>query len=66
VLFIDDRSGRENSSLVLRRINGGQLLAIGLQRKKSEWNDVVDLTPGSYILQDAGNSELRCQITILP
>ena len=66
VLFIDDRSGRENSSLLLQRSNGGQLRAIGLQRKKTEWNDVVDLTPGTYILQDANNSELRCQITILP
>jgi len=66
VLFIDDRSGRENSSLVLQRSNGGQVRAIGLQRKKTEWNDVVDLTPGTYILQDANNSELRCQITILP
>ena len=66
VLFIDDRSGRENSSLALQRSNGGQLRAIGLQRQKSEWNDVVDLTPGTYILQDANNSELRCQITILP
>lgn len=66
VLFIDDRSGRDNSSLLLQRNNKGQLRAIGLERRKSEWNDVVDLTPGTYILQDANNSELRCQITILP
>ena len=66
VLFIDDRSGRDTSSLLLQRNNGGQLRAIGLERRKSEWNDVVDLTPGTYILQDANNSELRCQITILP
>ena len=66
VLFIDDRSGREDSSLVLQRGNGAHLRAIGLKRQKSEWNDVVDLTPGTYILQDANNSELRCQITILP
>jgi hypothetical protein len=66
VLFIEDRSGRENSSLVLRRDNGGQLRTIGLQRKKSEWSDVVNLTPGTYILQDANNSELPCRITILP
>ena len=66
VLFIDDRSGRDHSSLLLRRSSGGQLRAIGLERRKSEWNEVVDLTPGTYILQDANNSELRCQITILP
>jgi hypothetical protein len=66
VLFIDDRSGRENSSLLLQRSNGGQLRAIGLQRQKSEWNDVVDLTPGTYVLQDGNNPEWQCQITILP
>lgn len=66
VLFIDDRSGRENSSLTLQRVNGAQLRTIGIQRKRSEWNDVVDLTPGTYVLQDANDSASRCQITILP
>ena len=65
VLFIDDRSGKENSSLELKRMNGERLRSVSLQRKKSEWNDVVDLPPGTYVLQD-GNSESRCQITILP
>jgi hypothetical protein len=65
VLFIDDRSGKE-TALVLQRINGERLRAINLNRKKSEWHSVIDLSPGTYVLQDAGNSELRCQITILP
>jgi len=65
VLFVDDRSGKEKTSLELKRMNGERLRAISLQRKKSEWNDVVDLPPGTYVLQD-GNSESRCQITILP
>jgi hypothetical protein len=66
VLFLDDRSGKDNSSLELKRVNGERLRTISLQRKKSDWHDVVDLSPGSYILQDANNSERRCQITILP
>ena len=66
VLFVDDRSGKENSSLVLQRVNGERVRSANLQRKKSEWNDVVDLSPGNYVLQDADNPELRCQITILP
>ena len=65
VLFIDDRSGKE-TSLVLQRLKGERLRAINLNRKKSEWHDVIDLPPGTYVLQDANNSELRCQITILP
>ena len=67
VLFIDDRSGNQNSSLLLQRAaKDERLRAINLNQKKSEWNDVVDLSPGTYVLQDAGNPELRCQITILP
>ena len=66
VLFIDDRSGKENSSLTLHRINGERLRAVSLNRKKTEWYDVVDLPPGTYVLQDANNSDLRCQITVLP
>jgi hypothetical protein len=66
VLFLDDRSGKDKSSLVLQRVNGERLRAINMERKKSNWHDVANLTPGTYILHDANNSELRCQITILP
>jgi hypothetical protein len=65
VLFIDDRSGKE-TSLVLKPLKGERLRAISLNRKKSEWHDVLNLSPGTYVLQDANNPELRCQITILP
>ena len=66
VLFIDDRSGKQKSLLVLQRATGERVRAVNLNRKKSEWNDVLDLAPGVYVLQDAGNHELRCQITIQP
>jgi hypothetical protein len=66
VLFVEDRSGRENSSLGLQRANGERVRTVSLQRRRSEWNDVVDLTPGTYILQDVNNPALRCQINILP
>ena len=66
VLFLDDRSGKENSSLLLQRLNGERLRAIKLERKKSNWNEVINLAPGTYILQDGNNAALRCQITILP
>lgn len=66
VLFLDDRSGKENSSLALQRLNGERLRAVNINRKKSEWHDLVDLSPGTYVLQHTHNPELRCQITILP
>ena len=66
VLFLDDRSGRETSSLILRRLSGEHPRTINLERKKSNWNEVVDLPPGTYILEDKNNAEAHCQITILP
>jgi hypothetical protein len=66
VLVVDDRSGKENSSLELQRVNSERLRTISINRKKSDWHDVFDLAPGTYVLQDARNPDLRCQITILP
>ena len=51
VLFIDDRSGKERSALVLQRLRGDGLRAVNLNRKKAEWHDVIDLPPGTYVLQ---------------
>ena len=66
ILFVDDRSGKDSSSLELKRMNSQRVRTVSLNRRKSEWNDVIDLSPGTYVLQDVSNSELRCQITILP
>ena len=66
VLFVDDRSGKDNSSLELKQMNGQRVRAVSINRTKSNWNGVVDLSPGTYVLQDGSNAELRCQITILP
>ena len=66
VLFVDDRSGREGSSLTLQRVKGDRLRDLNTNNKKSEGYDVVDLPPGDYVLTDATNSESRFQITIRP
>jgi hypothetical protein len=64
VLLVDDRSGREGSTLTLQRVKGERLRDLNTNRKKSEWYDVVDLPPGDYVLSDAQNPERRCQITL--
>jgi hypothetical protein len=66
VLFIDDRSGKEHSLLVLQRSKGERVRAVSLNREKSEWHDLIDLSPGDYVLQDASNPDLHCLITIRP
>ena len=66
VLFVEDRSGRSNTSLRLQRLRGDQVRDVRTSRMKSEWHDVVNLPAGDYILIDDSNPEARCQITILP
>jgi hypothetical protein len=66
VLVVDDRSGKEASSLRLQRVKGEHLRDLNTNRKKSEWYDLVDLPPGDYVLSDAENPDWRCQITLLP
>lgn len=66
VLLVDDRSGKESSSLTLQRVNGARVRDINTERMKFEWHDVINLPSGDYILTDAGNPNSHCQITILP
>lgn len=66
VLFVDDRTNSEASSLILQRVTGERLQQVKTSRNKSEWNAVIDLPPGHYVMTTTANSEARCQITILP
>ncbi len=62
--MVDDRCGKEGSSLSLQRLKGEQLRDIGMTKKKSEWFDIINLPAGDYVLTDAVNPERRCQITL--
>jgi len=66
VLLVDDRSGKDGSSLRLQRLRGEDLRELNTNRRKSEWHDLISLPPGDYLLSDAENPERRCQITLLP
>jgi hypothetical protein len=66
VLFVEDQSGRNDASLRLQKLDGGQVRDVNTSRMKSEWHDVINLPSGEYVLTDASNPESRCQITILP
>ena len=65
VLVVDDRSGNQNSSFTLQRVNGEHLRGVNTNRMKSEWHDVVNLPPGDYLLTN-NNSDSSCHITVLP
>ncbi len=66
VLFVDDRTQRESSTLNLMRVSGERMKEARTSKNRSEWHDLIDLTPGVYLLVDEVSSQSRCQITILP
>ena len=66
VLFVEDRSGKSESSLKLQRLKGELLREVNTSRMKFEWHDVINLPAGEYILTNDSQPEARCQITIFP
>ena len=66
VMFVEDRSGKSNSSLELQRVKGELLRAVNTSRMKSDWQDVINLPAGEYVLTDVSQPEAQCRITILP
>ena len=66
ILLVDDRTGTDGSSLQLQRVNGERVRDVKTNKTKSEWNGLVDLPPGDYVLTIAGSPESQCQIKIQP
>ena len=66
VLFVEDRSGKSDSSLRLQRLSGERLRDVNTSRMKSEWHDVINLPAGEYLLTDDSQPEAQCRIIILP
>jgi hypothetical protein len=66
MLLVDDRSGKASSSLQLQRVNGERVRDVSTNKTKSEWNGLIDLPPGDYVLTIAGSPESQCQIKIQP
>ena len=66
MLLVDDRTGKDSSSLQLQRVNGERVRDVSTNKTKSEWNGLIDLPPGDYILTIAGSPESQCQIRIQP
>ena len=66
VLFVEDRSGKSGSSLKLQRVKGELVRGVNTSRMKSDWQDVINLPTGEYILMDDSQPEAHCRITILP
>ena len=66
LLAVNDRSGKEDVTLLLVQGTGDRLNEVRMRERarKHEWRQVVNLPPGRYELREASNPEHVCQITI--
>lgn len=63
-LAIEDRSGIETLSFLLRRRVGEHLRSIQGSRTAPNWNDGVDLEAGQYVLTEIGHPHWSCRLII--
>jgi hypothetical protein len=66
MVVVNNRSGLPEVSLRLERLAGSRLRDVRIDRKKLDWNSVLDLTPGTYKLTEARHPTWACEITITP
>jgi hypothetical protein len=63
ILMIDNRSGKD-LTFHLARETGERLNEIASSRHELDWNEVLDLQPGKYILTEQDHPEWACSIRI--
>jgi hypothetical protein len=65
-LLIENRSGLSEVSLRLDRLAGSRLRQVSMGREQPDWSDLLDLTPGDYVLSEANHADWTCHITVTP
>ena len=64
ILAIDNRSGLDEVQMYLERETGALVNSGPTRKGKLAWRDVIDLSPGVYVLRAANDESWRCRITI--
>jgi hypothetical protein len=64
LLMVQNRSGLPDVAIQLNREAGPNLQALQLPREQPNWDDVIDLEPGRYVLTEADHPGWSCRITI--
>ena len=64
LLAIDNQSGLDEVEFYFERETAGRVNVPLTRRGKIAWREIVDLTPGTYILRATNDESWRCRITI--
>jgi hypothetical protein len=63
-LLVENRSGLDEVSLLLDRVAGARLRQVTVPQEQLDWSDLVDLSPGEYVLSERSHPSWICRITI--
>ena len=70
LLVVCNRTGLEEVNITLSRDAGNgvkeKTKEAKVHRKVLDWNDTVDLNPGTYLLTEASHPKWVCELTITP
>lgn len=66
LLAIDNQSGLDEVEFYLERETSGRVNVPLTRHGKLAWREIINLTPGTYILRATNDESWRCRITITP
>jgi hypothetical protein len=66
LLAVDNQSGLDSLDLYLERETGARMNAVLGRKGKLKWREILDLSPGSYVLRAANDPSWRCDIRLMP
>ena len=64
MLSVDNRSGVEKVTLILRRGNGSKVIEDKVLNGNGDWSELIDLQPGRYTLTEADHPGWKCDLLI--
>jgi len=65
-LLVENRSGLGEMSVTLQRETGNIVKAARVQREELDWSELLDLTPGRYVISEASHPDQVCRLTVTP
>jgi hypothetical protein len=67
LLAVDNRSGfvRGEIAFRLEKVGANRVREVRLPLRKRGWREVVDLSPGTYLLTEVNHPRWTCEITIV-
>src|SRR5262249_24360630 len=65
-LIVENRSGLSDMSLTLELEAGNRLRAVRVQREELDWAELLDLTPGTYVISEANHPDDICRLIVTP